>query len=315
MDKKQKKVILLTNENVNMNLPKILLGTNIDYLVVLYFGKDSHENLKLLETIQKFLKNRDKNSYLKDVVIISQREYLANDLMVEAVITPADIQKFRYFEFVNRYENCEYKSVGDFLISCAELLEYRYDIYNHKNPWVYHQNDTDVLIITEDSLEKIIDNYHKIKCTNPEIIISVFEKKENPKLIKLLKLIGSDAKLNVTFVNDTSISYTKRSDVYIYIEDKDFKNMGIDFINDVLFYTDYPHGLETLKEYMGIPEKNFEADIFYDEDKELEKKEEKYYQLQVYPGNSLKREFSFEKEDLVFNVGLQKKYILTKYQV
>ena len=313
MDKKLKKVILLTSENVNVNIPKILLGTNIDYLVILFFGKDTNENIKLLKTTQKYFKNKD-NTYLKDVIIISQREYLANDLMVEAVITPADIQRFRYFDFVTRYENCHYESVEDFIESCAELLNYKYDIYNNKNPWVYHQNGTNVLVITKDSCQKILDNYHKIKCTIPEIIISVFEKRDNTDLLKLLKLIGSDAELNVTFINDLTVPYTKRSDVYIYIESEDFKNIGIDFINDVLFYTEHPEGLKTLKNYMGIPDKVFEPDIFCDDEEELERKEEKYYRLEVQNGNSLRRQFAFEMDKLIFNVGLQKKYILTEYK-
>ena len=310
---KKRKVILLTSDNVHENIKRIFLGTNIKFLVILFFSRNYKENKKLLETTKKYFESKEKNFYLKDVVVISEREYLANDLLVKAVITPNDIQQFKYSEFVNYYENYDYDSVDELIKLYACQLNYKYDLYNSVNPWIYHQNNTNVLVLTEESHQKILDNYHKIKNTIPQIIISIFTGNNDEKLIKLLKLIGSDAELILTFINDIHIKYNKRSDAYIYIEDVNFKEISYDYINDILYYTDYPEGINVLKDYMKIPDKNFDVDIFYDEAKELNKKEEKYYTLKVTGGNSLRREFIYQDEDLIFNVGLQKKYILSKY--
>lgn len=310
---KKKKVILLTIDNVNENIKKILLGTNISFLVILFFSKNYEENKILLETTKKYFEKKEKNSYLKDVIIISEREYLANDLLVKAVITPYNIHSFRYFDFVNYYENCNYENSDEFIKFCATTLNYKYDLYNDKDPWIYHQNNTNVLVLTEDSHQKIMENYHKIKNTIPQIIVSIFTGNKDEKLINLLKLIGADAELTLTFINNKDIAYNKRSDVYIYIENENFKEIGFEFINDILYYTNYPEGISVLKKYMNIPDKNFDVDIFYDEAAELDKKEKKYYTLNVIPGNSLRREFIYQDENLIFNMGLQKKYVLSKY--
>ena len=50
----------------------------------------------------------------------------------------------------------------------------------------------------------------------------------------------------------------------------------------------------------------------YDEEKEINKKEIKYYSLKVENGNSLKKGINIENDTLIFNTGLKKKFILSK---
>ena len=77
------------------------------------------------------------------------------------------------------------------------------------------------------------------------------------KIIKLLKLIGADAHITLGFINKMIVPYTKRTDAYIYIEDENFEQIGREFIDKFLNLETYPDGIIQLRNFLGIPEKNF----------------------------------------------------------
>ena len=311
MKMKKRKAVLLTKENYKESISLILRETEYEFLIILYFDRNLKDNMDLLNVVNRYFNSKDKSSYMENVIILSVREYLTNDLLVNAIIIPKDIHNFRYYDFVELYEKSSLP-IEQFISLCSKEYNYSYDLYNKKNPWVYHQNKTNILILTHETHEIILNNYHKIKCRTPEIILSVFNGKNDSNLIKMLKLIGADASIVFTFINDLTVEYSKRSDIYIYIKESNFEKIGIDFINDIFKHTNYPDGINILRDFLGIPEKNFDADMTYDEEREIAKKPIRYYSLELNKGNSLKTEILQKENTLLFNIGLNKLYILSK---
>ena len=309
---KDRKVILLTNENFEKEILTVLKDVDTYFLIVLYFGNDSAKNWELLEKTRKYFWKKEKNFYLENVVIISGREYIANDLFVEAVITPNDIMTFDFFSFADEYENFEGKRIAEFVERNFLRFKYSFDLYNMENPWIYQNNGTNILKITNGFRKKILNNFHKIKNIIPEMIISFFEKGNNENLIRIIKLIGADAQLIIAFVNNSEVTYNKRADLFIHIESDEYEKIGTEFINEFIDCNDKEKGLEVLKNFFEIPDKNFDADLFYDEEKEIDSKEEKHYMMEVEEGSSLKSFYEISDDTLLFNYGLKKKYIIKK---
>lgn len=311
---KRKKIALLTFENFNKEIQNILIDSEVEYLIFLYFSSNMNKNIELLEKAQKYFFNSSKDEYMKNVMILSQKEFLANDILVRGVLTPNDMEKFEYFRFITTYEHTEFNSIDKFLISNQENFNYKLDLYEKKAPWLYYQNKAGVLVINEETREKILENYHKVKFFIPEIVLATLGGKSDDKIIKLLKLIGADAHITLGFIDRLVIPYTKRTDAYIYIEEENYEEIGRNFVDEILLYKSYPDNIIKLRDFLQIPEKNFEADMSYDEERELNKKEIKYYSLKVESGTSLKNEVVVEGNSLIFNTGLHKKYILSKIE-
>ncbi|WP_300389533.1 hypothetical protein [Fusobacterium sp.] len=310
--KKLKKIALLTYENFESEIQNILLNSNVEYLVMLYFTSNMAKNTILLENTKKYFFNSLKDIYMKNIVIISQKEYLANDICVKGIIVPKDMLSFDYFKFTLVYENTDYNSIDDFLKENASKFNYNLDLYNENSSWIYFQNKTGILIINKDTKNEILKNYHKVKFFTPEIILAVLGEGYDEEIIKLLKLIGADAHITIGFINKMAIPYTKRTDSYFFIEDSNFEQLGREFINEFLNLKSYPNGIVELKNFLNIPDKNFEADMNYDEEREINKKEIKYYSLKLKNGDSLKKELLLNSNELIFNTGLAKKYLLKK---
>lgn len=54
------------------------------------------------------------------------------------------------------------------------------------------------------------------------------------------------------------------------------------------------------RDFLGIPEKNFDADLFYDEEEEISKKEEKYFRLKVITVNKEDNPKTFIEKDCIY---------------
>lgn len=312
INNKIKKIALLTYENFNEEIQNILLDSETEYLIFLYFTSNANKNLNLLEKTKKYFFNPSKDEYMKNVLILSKKEFLANDLLVRGIITPNNLENFDYFNFINLYEQNNDLNIDKFLIDNRDTFNYKLDLYDKKSPWLYYQNKTGILIIDENTHDKILKNYHKVRFFIPEIVLVTLGGTGDEKLIKLLKLIGADAHITLGFINKLAIPYTKRTDAYVYIEKENYAEIGRNFINKILFNQSYPNNLIELRNFLKIPEKNFEADMTYDEEREINKKEIKYYSLVLESGRSLKNEVTINEDTLIFNSGLQKKYTLSK---
>lgn len=292
---KKRKVVLIARNNYRKTIKEILLGVEYDFLNVLYFNKDMPNNIELLTRLYNYFNTKEQDFYLKNVIIISKEEYLANDLRVKAVITPKDIENFKYDEFKESYENSDV-SIGEFIQNCAEKFDYKYDIYKTDDTWLYTRKGTNILYISKDTKEKIINNYHKIKYTYPDVIISIYDKDNNDELIKILDFIGNDANLIITFINEIPREYGKKSDVFIHIDDQDFEKIGKIFTEEIFNYLEYPKVIKKLIEFFDLDEK----------------KSQKHYLLKSEKGHSLKTDLKIVGDELHFNIGLNKLYILKK---
>ena len=311
---KMKKIVLLTYDNFREEIHSILLDTEIDYLIFLYFTSNMKENISLLENTKKYFFNTLKNEFMENVIIISQREYLANDMLVKAVIMPNDINNFNYFKFTLLYENTKIDSLNDFLIKNKAEFNYKLDLYETVSPWIYHKYKTNILLINKDTKKQILENYHKVKFIVPDIILIILYGESDEEIIKLLKLIGADAHITIGFINKMVVPYTKRTDAFIYVEGESFDKIGKTFIDEFIKFNVETNGVIKLRNFLKIPEKNFEVDMSYDEEREINKKEIKYYNLKISDGNSLKREikYDYDKNKLIFNMGIKQQYILEK---
>lgn len=308
---KKHKITLLMYENFDEEIQRILINDNINYTIFLYFSSNMKRNIQLLEKSKKFFFNVNSDEFMKNIFIFSQREFLANDLLVNGVITPKNIEKFDYFKFITLYEQGEYSGIEEFLWEKQKEFEYSLDMYEKDEPWLYYKNRTGVLVVSEKTYDKILENYHKVKFFIPEVIVTILGNENDELLINILKLIGADAHIILGIINKLIVPYTKRTDAYIFIPEEEYANIGQEFIDKLLEIEEYPIGLTRLREFLKIPEKNFEADMTYDEEREIERKEKKYYELNIEKGSSLKREIQNFEKSIILNVGLKKKYVLS----
>lgn len=305
---KKHKIVLLMYENFNEEIQKILVDDTIDYLILLYFTSNMKKNLLLLEESRKFFFNINTDEFMKNIFIFSQREFLANDLLVRGVITPKNIEAFDYFKFITLYEYGNYPNIEEFLLANRKEFAYSLDLYEKKDPWLYYKNKTGVLVVSEKTQNKILENYHKVRVFIPEIIIAILGGKDDESLIKILKLIGADAHIIIGVINRMVVPYSKRTDAYFFVDNDNYEEFCLKFLNNFLEI----EGLEKLREFLQIPVKNFEADMTYDEEREIEKKKIKYYRLELDKGDTLKMNIDISKDRLLLNNGLNKKYILSK---
>ena len=87
VNKKEKKIILVNKENFKTSITEILSNSNVNYLVLLQFKNNLDENFSMLDELKRYFLGKNRYGYLKNTVIFSDREYLANDLGVHGIIT------------------------------------------------------------------------------------------------------------------------------------------------------------------------------------------------------------------------------------
>ena len=77
---KRKKIALLTFENFTQEIQNILIDSEVEYLVFLYFTSNMKNNISLLDKAKKYFFNGLQDEYMKNVLVISSKEYIANDI-------------------------------------------------------------------------------------------------------------------------------------------------------------------------------------------------------------------------------------------
>lgn len=280
---KSKKIILIDKTNFESSIALILRDSDINYLIFLVFGSIIEENLELLKGLKRYFFNPSKCEYLSNTIIFTEREYLANDMGVKAVITTKDIQHFDIQSLNLLYENYNFseKTLENFLVENSADFSYKIDVYDEADPWITSVNGTGLLFISETTYDKIMCNYHKVKILYPDITIVSFKGKDDSKPLSLLKMIGADAHITLGITSTKHIEYTKRIDALVYNRSPYSENNLKRFVIEILREKSFKNNLFFFRDFLGIPEKNFDADLFYDEEEEINKKEEKYFKLKV----------------------------------
>lgn len=284
---KNRKIILIEEENFEESVTHILKNPDINYLIFLVFKNNIEKNLCLLKELKRYFLNRKVCEYLTNTIVFSEREYLANDLEVRAVVTVKKISEFDINKLNEIYEKLDIakESTDDFLVKNSIPFCYKIDLYNTVDPWFTSINGVGVLTISERTYDKIMCNYHKVRNLCPDITIVTLRGKDDSKPLQLLKMIGADAHITLGITSIKNIEYTKRLDALIYNRSPYSENNIRKFIREILKERTFKNNLCEFRDFLGISPKNFEADIFYDEEEELEKKEEKFFKLKVLLNN------------------------------
>lgn len=131
---KSKKIILIDKTNFESSIALILREPDINYLIFLVFKNNIEENLELLKELKRYFFNPAKSEYLSNTIIFTEREYLANDMGVKAIITVKDISNFDVNSLNLLYEkyNFSEKNLDNFLIENSAEFSYKIDIYMMK---------------------------------------------------------------------------------------------------------------------------------------------------------------------------------------
>lgn len=298
---KHKKIILIDKTNFESSIALILRDSDIDYLIFLVFRNNIEENLELLKGLKRYFFNPSKSEYLSNTVILTEREYLANDMGVKAVLTVKNISDFNIDYLNSIYEKCNFseKTMENFLVENSAEFLYKIDIYDETDPWITSINGIGLLFISETTYDKIMCNYHKVKNLYPDVTIVSFKGKDDSKPLGLLKMIGADAHITLGITSTKHIEYTKRIDALVYNRSPYSETNLKKFVMEILREKNLKNNLFYFRDFLGIPEKNFDADMFYDEEEEIKKKEEKYFRLKVTTAN---------KEDSL-KTAIEKNYI------
>ena len=279
IDKKDKKLILVNRENFKTSITNILRNSNTNYLILLQFKNNLEENLSMLEELKRYFLSKKRYEYLKNTVVFSEREYLANDLGVRGVLTIKSLVNFDIEKLNTLYENFDFKekTTDDFLQSNSIPFGYKLDLYNCIDPWIMSINGVGILTISDKNYDKIMCNYHKVKRLYPDVTIVVL----NLRPLSLLKMIGADAHITLGITSIKNIPYNKRLDALVYNRSPYSERNIRNFVTEILKDRKSENSLFDFRDFMGIAPKNFEADIFYDEEEEINKKEEKFFKLKV----------------------------------
>jgi hypothetical protein len=211
-------------------------------------------------------------------------KYLANDFGVRAVINIDKINSEVIVKFINEFNKFErfYDNVEEFLLDYGKKNKFFIDIYNNRDPWIMSVNNTGILFINGKTYDTIMENYHKKKNLYPDIIVITFNgTDDDQKCASLLKKIGSDAHMTFGMTSKKSIPYNKRLDGMVYNKSPFKEEYMRKFLVETLESRDFTNNFVRLREFLGIEEKNFAADLFWDEEKEIEKKPIKYLKLKV----------------------------------
>ena len=299
---KSKKIILVDKTNFDSSIALILRDSDINYLIFLVFRNNIEENLELLKELKRYFFNPSKYEYLPNTIIFTEREYLANDMGVKAVITVKNIQQFDINSLSLLYEkyNFSEKTLENFLVENSAEFSYKIDIYDEKDPWITSVNGTGLLFISDTTYDKIMCNYHKVKNLYPDITIITFKGKDDSKPLGLLKMIGADAHITLGITSIKHIEYTKRIDALVYNRSPYFETNLKKFVMEMLREKSCKNNLFFFRDFLGIPEKNFDADLFYDEEEEISKKEEKYFRLKVITVNKEDNPKTFIEKDCIY---------------
>ena len=299
---KHKKIILIDKTNFEPSIALILRDSDIDYLIFLVFRNNIEENLELLKELKRYFFNPSKNEYLSNTIILTEREYLANDMGVKAVLTVKNISDFNIDYLNSIYEKCNFseKTLENFLVENSAEFSYKIDIYDENDPWITSINGVGILFISDTTYDKIMCNYHKVKNLYPDVTIVTFKGKDDSKPLGLLKMIGADAHITLGITSTKHIEYTKRIDALVYNRSPYSEINLKKFVMEILRDKNLKNNLFYFRDFLGIPEKNFDADLFYDEDEEINKKEEKYFRLKVTTVNKENNHKTTMEKDCIY---------------
>lgn len=288
---RKNQIVQLNTNNYKSLIEYINAGYKLDWYLLLAFKHENlDENLMIIRELNSALFKRYRAEFLKDVIVICDLEYLANDFGVRGILVVDQLTDDVIKHFITSFNQLHrlYPKIEDFLLYYGKKNKYIVDIYNNRGPWLMSIDNMGILFINERTYNIILDNYHKRKNLTPDIIVVSFNGDEYDSLYsKLLKMIGSDGLITFGITSKKSIPYHRKLDGLVYNKSPFKEDYMRKFLIEMLQSKDFDENFETFRDFLGIKPKNFDADIWWDEDEEV--KEEKYMRLKL---------LMFDREDL-----------------
>ena len=136
-------MLLIDEQTFGEVINEFIKNPNKYIAVVKIMSKDFDKDFALV----KYLKTELNREILDNVVAITDKEYLANDLDIEAVLHIENLRKFNMESFVQAFNKFKtyFPFLKDFLEDMSSAFSYSLDYYNYKNPWFFSLNDLGIL--------------------------------------------------------------------------------------------------------------------------------------------------------------------------
>ncbi|MBS9775802.1 MAG: hypothetical protein KGV57_01795 [Fusobacterium sp.] len=266
---KNKKMILIDESTFNEVIDKFLKNPN-KYIAIIRIRDNSFD---IDYSLIKYLKEKLNKEILGNVIAITDKEYMANDLDIEAVLYTKNLKKFDIEHFVEAFTKFRsyFLNLKNFLEDTSSAFTYTLDYYNYTNPWFFSINNYGVLLINDFNYHKILNNYHKITARTSDIILIALEnKEEDVRNKKLLRILCADSLITFGVTNKNSVKFYNYLDLILYSKGKDYFENSLNYVKSFIKKNKFTE----MRDFFDIEEKSFEVDLFFEN--EAIKKPKKY---------------------------------------
>lgn len=259
---KKKKMILILEQNYDKTVGEVLRNPEVEYLALTVFYRTK------IEDGLDFLKKLRRIFSIQTIFVISDIEYLANDLEVGAVLELKKFYDFNLENFIEVFETSipHYPDVYRFLASVSDLYHFSFNIYEEENPWFFLFQNHGILVINDRNYNKILQNYHKIKAHTSDLAFINLNEEGTERNLKLLKMLGSDAHIAFGLTNNLKSQFSQWIDLILHQRSPYYEKNIQHFILHFLSLKPWNTSLENFRNFVEIEEKSFEADLWEEEE-------------------------------------------------
>lgn len=258
----KKKMILILEQNYNEAIEEVLRNPGVEYLALTVFYRTKiEEGLNFLKKLRRIFS-------MDTIFVISDIEYLANDLEVGAVLELKKFYDFNLDNFIQVYETSisHYSNVFEFLSSVSDLYHFSFNLYEKEKPWFFLFQNHGILVINDDNYNKILKNYHKIKAHTSDLAFINLNEEGTERNLKLLKMLGSDAHIAFGLTNNLKSKFSQWIDLIVHNRSPYYESNIQEFILQFLSLKAWDTSLESFRLFLEIEEKSFEADLWEEEE-------------------------------------------------
>lgn len=256
---KNKKMILIDKDNFNEVIGEFIKNSH-KYIAVI---KIMSATFEVDYSLVKYLKTELKKEILDNIIAITDKEYLANDLDIEAVLYIRNFKKFKIKNLLERFSKFKsrFSNLKEFLEDTSSAFSYLLDYHNYINPWFFSINNYGVLLINNFNYDKILNNYHKITARTSDIILILLENKEEDERNKrLLRILSADSLITFGVTNKNSVKFYNYLDLILYSKEHNFFENSLNYVKTFLKKNKFVE----MRDFFEIEEKSFDVDIFFE---------------------------------------------------
>lgn len=254
-------MILILEDNYDEVVNQVLRDTEVEYLALTVFYRTP------ISQAMDFLKKLKRIFKKEAIVLLSDIEYLANDLDLDYVLHLKDFRNFNLENFMQVYANSipHTKDLREFLSSVADFFDFDLDISDLENPWYFLYQNHGVLVINDKNYMNILQNYHKIKAHTTDLAFINLNEEGVEQNLKLLKMLGSDAQLTFGLTNHLKSKFSQWIDLIIHQRSPYYEKNIQEFIFSFFSNGTWETSLKKLQDFFEVEEKSFEADLYEEE--------------------------------------------------